>query len=1163
MRHVILILLSVLLAVGFVTAQSCSIPAVMRFKPNSDPFGARSYISEEGLPVNYTKQEALPPVAIQLLVDNMDGTFRYDFTLDGVTVTAALEPSFRLGGNAVEVRRGEAVFDALTLQEEPAANQAAPVLVFTLTTPTGLVRKLTTGRTVAIPKGEQQTPSVIRFANAGFFTREGQRREIPTNPVALPVFSLEVVNGVGSVITPSVSLTVQAQFATVTPSVLSSTEVDRMVVTATGGGAPVISIIATLGSWSSTISSGPLTPVTLPLRNKFMLFTADSSISRENAGTTAVMGVPLRPVKIQLYTSALVPDTSATGLIITASTPQGTLSGAEALVVRGVATFSELMFVGEAPRSAVITFTAGTQGNHAVAGATLSSGLVTVSVSAVKAKYLTFASFSQVTTQDMFLESSSRDFVIDSVVVQVRDSAYQLDSTANDITLTLYPTEGSASATGTSALDVKVSNGIAVWSGLSFALLTPPVELEVKDPSTAAGDSARKVRSGRITVAANPLTATAKAVSERARALLLDCRAAPGSSCIFSLKFASQFGTFSSSVYQEDLDIVTTIGGFVPTIVVELRDQFGVSTSFPDDVPLRLVAYTGSDPDAESLLNTEDGANFGSWQNGRWYLSCLQFVNLPKRTVRIRFMAYDLSVSPHARLEGTNGGAPLMTGFVTVASVPTPNVGLRFAPDQSLIAYPGQRSSAVLNVALPPITIELLDSVGQYDSTDSSVVIVATTSSGQLDAFGSMERVTAGRATFNGLKFTRVVEEPRLTFTAFQTRHPVAGRSISTGQFLVTALPITDYDIAFLDYTSVNNDVNYAFKTFIFQNLSEATVRASIVIVDSAHQRKTVSLNTFYIRPSSEQATLDAAELKSIGPRTACACANFTNRITGYKDGYSAGTPIYITYTVTDGTGLLRGKAITVGPISVGELQQNSKSCAANLIAPAVIAEFRTPIDSFSAASVKANLAFTMAIESSRVVIRPDSVKSISRVDYSNMNAWDGTRAVVTFGDPLPTSTNRKTSAQLAATFVGLRPQCDANSLNLDAVYFEEDDRSCDTTAFAESMATTKACVEAGIMGECQCYDLNVIAHWGTACYEDPALQADFSSLCNTLKDCAEAEVQKVCQKILASQETSLVWLWALLGSLGGVIIILIILRQKGILRAPKKASLNSNKNAD
>jgi hypothetical protein len=543
-----------------------------------------------------------------------------------------------------------------------------------------------------------------------------------------------------------------------------------------------------------------------------------------------------------------------------------------------------------------------------------------------------------------------------------------------------------------------------------------------------------------------------------------------------------------------------------------------------------LVAYTADEPDGEVLLVTADQANRGTFENGRYYFSCLQFKSLPKGLVRVQFAALDESSSPARRLEGINRGTTLRTGFVTVSSVVMSSSGIRFAERDSHVVYSGQATSAVVNVALPQIVIEILDSLGNFDASDSSTVISATVSHGTLEPVGSQITASKGRAVFGALQLSSISESTVLTFTALGSSL-IGGKFVSTGKIRTTTLPVPDYELAFDGSgASTANAVLYPLHRLVVNDTT--TLHATVLVRDSAHQPVPAVTGAVRIELQAPAVVLDGTSSILLAPESVAA-AQFAFRITAYREGFSATTPVMLYFNATTADGLVRGKVIVAGPITVGALSQGSSACSANLVAKATIAEFRMLPNEFTTSTVLDRLAFLLGIAPSRIVIDRNDLKEIARIDHSTLVPWRGTKARITFTDPSATSTNRKTSAELAADFVALRPGCDGKDIGLQAVYYEEDDRSCDATKFEASEAETKKCVVDGEQDECACYSTGVIGTWGKVCAEDPSVRPKLEATCKRLVTCRDAEIQNVCDTILPSAAFDLVWLWATLGGVG------------------------------
>ena len=468
----VLVVVCLVLA-GGLDAQLCGVAPTFQFKRVADRAGDPSFITSTGQTVPYTKDLNLPPVIVQLST----GANSFDYSLDGRLVVATLVPALRLGGYSVELNKGEAIFDALNIQELPGGTPSQ--MIFTVEAADGTTYTLRTGNLEHVPASAHAAPHTVMFKNSGFFTRAGLGREAPVAPAPVPPFGLQVLNRVGypiTVVQPTVTVT--ATDATVSPTTYSTTAITGLQITPTGN-LPTLTFQVSLngGAFTGSVSTGALQLVTTTQRNKFMLFDEDRSfIPRENQGNTAVLGTPMPVIVINIYDSAMAKDATNTGLIITASTPQGTLSGAEALVVRGVATFKELVFTGSPPRSAVITFTAGTQAALPVAGSTLLSGSLSVTSTAIKAKHLSFSYTSSANAQTALAIATgpTGGFEIPPVTVNVLDSGYSFDPTAMDFRLraTVDPTD--AVTGGPAMITAPVTSGTAVFKGFNFTAATKP-----------------------------------------------------------------------------------------------------------------------------------------------------------------------------------------------------------------------------------------------------------------------------------------------------------------------------------------------------------------------------------------------------------------------------------------------------------------------------------------------------------------------------------------------------------------------------------------------------------------------------------------------------------------------------------------------------------------
>lgn len=1129
-RLALIVLVAAIVCVGCAMAQSCSnVPSTFRFKQAGRP-GVPSYIVAPNTTVNVLTDATMPPIIISLLYLDTDTNQDVpDFSLDGTTVDVEITPQLRMSGNSVEINQGEALFTSLVIQEQPLAATDYR-LTFRVNDPS-VNMALQTGVLNFVNPSAQFRLNSVRFGNYGFLFRQQQVRIIPVNQ-PMPMFFLEGLDVLGRPVTQSITVTVTTSDGTVSPTSVSGNgrvQFTNFIYTpsATGTDAVVFTFTASDGGTPVSVSTQPLTPQVLPARNQFMLFdSATSFFAYDNVGDTAVRDLPMPIITIQLYTSTMQPDRSNTGLVITAHSEQGTLQGGEALVVRGVARFRNLMFVNTAPRSAVITFKAGPQGNLPVQSQEIYSGAVQVAETSIKAKHLAFASSSFIqANQDRKVEKTANgEFTIPSIVVQVKDSAYQIDSTANGIELQLLADPPTVRVSGTPL--TTVINGIAAMSNVRFtgADNVPSVRLKIVDSASIR----QPLDSGTISLGA----------AGSPDAMLAACLTSTVN-CPLRIRFADSSRSY---VYEEEQELFTTVGGKIPDIRVELVDEFDrIASSLTN--PPRLVAFTSDSPLTDTLLMRNDGANEGLWRLGVYVFGCLIFRERPNGLVRLSFRLVD---ADGRRYVGIND---LRTGFVTTTRNPTPNFGLRFAQEGSLFTYPGQPSSAVVNIALPTIVIEMVDSLHQFDNSNSDVVIVASASSGELDPDGSREVMSKGRASFSTLKFTSVGDEPTITFRALDsTTQPVAGKAVTTGTLTVTTLPIRSFEIVFSPVVGPNNNVSYPFQSF---DIAISTpIMASIAIRDSAHQFEPVATETVIIEVIPDGAQLDSSNLLSIAP-PGPANVNFTNRI---RDARAS--EIFLTYRVTGGSNpLLTGKSLTIGPIRI--IGQSALTCSNQLDSPTAVAEFKIAIDEFRAqeSDVRLRIAYMMGVEPSRVLL--SDIRLASGVEHDTLRRWTGTKVDVTFDKVQPGSTNRKTSAQLYAEFIALRPTCEQGGLCLAAVYSKEIDKGCDINNFYQLQNASEACTRT--LSECECYaDQMFKFNDGQVCKDEPSLESAYYEICRKLSVCRTASIQSVCDDILKAKSVNLIWLWATIGSVGGVVLILFLLKQRGFIKSQGKASLHN-----
>eukprot|EP00658_Telonema_sp_P-2_P074389 TRINITY_DN635_c0_g1_i7.p1 TRINITY_DN635_c0_g1~~TRINITY_DN635_c0_g1_i7.p1 ORF type:complete len:881 (-),score=96.83 TRINITY_DN635_c0_g1_i7:280-2922(-) len=880
------------------------------------------------------------------------------------------------------------------------------------------------------------------------------------------------------------------------------------------------------------------------------MFESSGYITEENMGNTAVLNLAMPTISIMVVSSVLTADVSNSGLIIRATSDQGTLVGSEAVVERGRADFKKLTFVGSAPNSAVITFTAGPQGGLPVSGFQLVSGAISVAVTPVKAKFLSFAqsSFVQASTTKTVQMDSSRSFVIPSIIVLLKDSAFQIDSSASDIPLVLFIEP--AGQINTDQGSATIVNGIAAFTDVAFTDGTVGLTftISVTDPT----GSRDPIRSATITLADSKSTEAA----QRQLQLSTYCITAnPITPCEYSLVFGQNPLSLISAAGQS---FFTTVGAFIPEIRIILYDRFGPVDSIDTSIVPSLIAYTGDDPNSESLLVA--GSNIGYWRDQYYVFTCLQFSESPAGLVTLKF-APVLATDSSKRYTAMN---TLETGFVTVAASTTTSFGLRFAQSGSLFIHAGQTTSAVVNIALPTIVIEVIDSLYQFDDeAGGGMVISVETSTGTLDKDGSRELVVAGKATFSTLKFTSIADSPILTFRAQQSTTDANGKTISSGAISLTTLPVSTSEISFVETANSYNNVTRIFQTFSFDSLASASVLASVTIRDSAHQVEIPPEGTVEIDIQCEEAILQTGIPGTITPLTS-AVTNFSTTFISFRRGYE-GAPIYLKYIVTSSSNpLLINTYLTVGPITIRSTEETG-TCVRRIVSPRVVAQFRSSVDAFLAIenTMRASLSYLVGIDTSRLLI--NEVERTVGVDYASVSTWVGCKVTIEFLDPTATSANQRSPQELAAVFVTLRPSCmgPINGLTLDSVFYAADDQSCDAASYYAALNLSQTCDATGINPTCQCYDENLVEPLGSLCaVDDSGFKENFVELCNgPLLECKEATILAVCMDVIDVSNATYYWIFAIVVGVLLIGLAVFVLYKKGIIFKKSTTTLHSEKN--
>uniref|UniRef100_A0A7S1MMB1 Uncharacterized protein n=1 Tax=Neobodo designis TaxID=312471 RepID=A0A7S1MMB1_NEODS len=345
--------------------------------------------------ISATGGVALPPIQISL----RNTLLERSPPSTGLVITASIPSGGRakLSGNVVGVVNGIARFDALRFEQIEHTHQLPYVITFVAGAQGALPLAGSTLVTGVVLVSSRTFPAYsMRFrqsASESFFTAQGQDAQVVQGQLRLPV-QVELLDSANNVDTNTSTVTVDAIQAVSTgdQTVLAQQTFTGGRITfsslrlaAAQDPSSVIQLLfrakvssAIVGG--SVLASGYLN-VTSEVRNfdiQFQPYGA-SLFTLPDQDSFATVGVPLPPIIVEIVTSAQVVDTQSNEIGITATADGGAIvSGGFIRVSGGVAVFSSLAFVSETPGTYKITFTAGTEGDTAVAGKSVTTGSVTV-----------------------------------------------------------------------------------------------------------------------------------------------------------------------------------------------------------------------------------------------------------------------------------------------------------------------------------------------------------------------------------------------------------------------------------------------------------------------------------------------------------------------------------------------------------------------------------------------------------------------------------------------------------------------------------------------------------------------------------------------------------------------------------------------------------------
>jgi len=1139
----------------YADAQVCAVAHSIQFKPAYYP-GIRSYITSESVELVVRKNVPLPVVIVQIL----DSTGKLYPQTKPIEINIGIIPpnATVFESQTAQIVSGEAVLSQLSFKALPSS---PTIVVFTANVlgadQTDRVNNVSIRTGPVRVDDRVPVPTTLRFGPDGshFVFDAGQSPKqylggiyqsqelfVPLRQ-PLPVIKVHVLDQFNQII-----------FGSLTNIEVRSTNTSECQVTASSavGNGTITIMELTLTEIAQgncdgkaiiffsrqrpdlNISTLPLKVIKAPTPNSVLRF--DTVVARSIVNSinqspipVAVVGVSIPPIRINILNSHYAPDMSSSGLIITAFATKGTIKGNKVLVQDGVAVFNELTFLDN-PRSSELLFVAGQQGRLPVASMMIFSGTIRVENTAVRNAFISFAANSWIDVETP--RRWARDKVFPRIIIRMLDSTHFYDSSANNLNVTATCSNCILGGDITS-----MNSGIAIFNNLNVISGTPTaptIQLTFQILNANVPVSLE-----RRTIVTDIITLDAVVTSSWERS---------------TLRFG---GPEVSLLWRVDQPLFATEDTALPEIVVDVISSTGQLT-LPDK-SVGMIAYSGDSPQGSLLESPKVYST-----DGRFRFNCMRFKKTPQTLERITFQVESVSTS---KLK------PIKSGFVTVTDLPKPSYAIRFRKYTSLVTYEGQSLSAVQNIAIPPIEIEMIQSSYQIDETNNKAVVVATASSGVLHPDGVVATMERGIARFLLLKFTSKARDAVITFTVLQDNVDAQGKQIQTGIVILTLLPIPALWLSFVD--SGNTKIKQPRQEFTLDTFSSTIDNVTLGLKDSSYQFSIQSRSsgdnslvmsvfgpegtTLEAYCAGHPATVVTADGQFIssgaapvsGPPTATTnmlvCPAESNGLFRFeKVRFTSNNPppnIFLTFKAYSysGKSIVDGQELVAGPI-VLTTRTRTETCTSTNEQPIVIAELKRSPERViqTELSLKQQIAFLMGVEVERVIFpKLLSTKAIQGVDITTGEAWRGSKVEVMFAPPTLTSTNKKSSVKLADDFRKIRPGPLSEAMDLREVYLQSEDKSCEVEKFyAAKNAADEKCergcgTKCGDNDKCLCWSENpVITLHGKRCQslaetsvneEAKQLLSVMIQMCKSLVYCKDDNaIRDVCLDLYKAEVTTI-----------------------------------------
>eukprot|EP00756_Hemistasia_phaeocysticola_P040908 Hpha_TRINITY_DN16889_c5_g2::TRINITY_DN16889_c5_g2_i1::g.148310::m.148310 len=484
----------------------------------------------------------------------------------------------------------------------------------------------------------------------------------------------------------------------------------------------------------------------------------------EHHHRTVIKGVALPKIVIRSADVCGTEDTAAgapKGISIKATAPHVELSGNVVPLNDGVAEFSSLTFVTGFDADVKITFVTEPASPPGMSVTQLVTGLITVGNSTLPAANMFFQS----TGSFMVREYQDAAVALDEklltangepIVIELQDSANQLDTVTTGVTVEV--TTNSGVLQGTSCTVVA---GFCKLSDLAFTGC-PDGDVELVFTAKAPGldIDEQYLRSGKVNVSGIPNSA---------------------------LAFAPTGSYFTQAGQERSVSLHVTL----PSTSVEVVDSCGRATHDHNLDGLKIRVSGGVKSSGLQAIVSSGIGEFSS----------MIFDTEPYTNPTI--LNFSMTLPSGKTLS-------VVTGNVEVHNDAEPSANIQFSVNASLSAITAEGAQLDVGMkskALPAIVLEVQDSMGYLDSTDSVTVVTVSASAGDLRTAGTSATAVNGFVTFDQLVFESchggASPGVTLVFTATNVGKGVDGMSIKTGQVRVSGEGGVEIRFSGFEYTDV------------------------------------------------------------------------------------------------------------------------------------------------------------------------------------------------------------------------------------------------------------------------------------------------------------------------------------------------------------------------